>query len=529
MAIQRKLSDDELALVEIMTDPVWCGEFLRSTGDLSFPDNARDFAYRWYQRDLLTDTSTHISLCGGRAIGKCSPASARIYTYPYGYMSIRRLVVNAGLNKADYFVVYALDHKTKQLVQRKAKITYNGKEPVYRITTSSGHVFEGTDNHPVLTLSGYVPMNELQTGEHVAVATYLPHESEQRMFNWYELRMMGYYFGMRYPWAHNKLSVKYRKQLAELHQIAKFIDARLVKNNDGTYTLMRKKGPMKHYLYKFMNEMHVTHYRKTGVYSLHKYMKSECLEHNKIFLEALFSMYAEFTPITVKLKHAFHKFILDVQEFLLRFGIESKVTKTDSYSELELLDYNAYYNFFTKLDIPGVKVVDLKPPTYQDTESSLRYEQIAEKESIGSVETYAVQVEGLHNYISDNIYVHNSVVLEDRLVFEAMNAEQEFPDTREQVLSTANAAQMTPLLDHFIMRFNSPVLRGFLEKVNRSSGTIDFNIRDGVNYRMFTRIAGSRGETNVVGLHTPRIKVDEAQLYPIKAFIELGPKCWATY
>lgn len=502
MAIQRKLNDEELALIELLTDPVWCGEFLRSTGDLSFPDNARDFAYRWYQRDLLTDQSTHISLCGGRAIGKCSPMSARLYTYPYGYMSISGILKELSRDNIDYFTVYALDYKTKQIVQKKARWAYNAREPVYRVTTNSNHQVDGNAEHPILTMSGYIPIQDLQIGEHIAVATHLPHDSTQKMFNWYELRMMGYLFGFYRPYPQKKLPVKYGRQLAELKQIARYMGAYVKKNYDGTYSIMRKRGPLPHYMNRLYEEIHSTHYHKTGVLSLHKHIKAECLEHNKIFLEALFSMHGEFTPLTVIYRYKFRGLILDVQELLLRFGIESEVTKVHDGYELRLLDYNAYYNFFTQLDIPGVNVVNLKPPTFQESsEGYMRYEQIKSIENLGRKDTYAIQVDDLHNYISDNVYVHNSVVLEDRLVFEAVNAEQELPDTREQVLATANAAQMTPIFDHFIMRFNSPVLRGFMSKVNRSSGTIDFTIRDGVNYRMFTRIAGSRGEANMVSGH----------------------------
>ena len=83
MAIKEKLTDDELALIEVLEDPVWFAEFMRSTRDASGTKSSwpkKDFAYRWYQRDLMTDRNEYIVLTGGRAIGKCQPRNARLYT-----------------------------------------------------------------------------------------------------------------------------------------------------------------------------------------------------------------------------------------------------------------------------------------------------------------------------------------------------------------------------------------------------------------------------------------------------------------
>lgn len=82
MALKSKISDDELALLECLEDPIWAGELLRSTanGETSralWPK--QEFSYRWYQKDWLTDTSPYICVTAGRAVGKHLPLYAVMY------------------------------------------------------------------------------------------------------------------------------------------------------------------------------------------------------------------------------------------------------------------------------------------------------------------------------------------------------------------------------------------------------------------------------------------------------------------
>ena len=73
MGLKSKLDEDTLALLEVVEDPVFLSEFLRSTsnGEINKELHSKEpFKMRWYQKDLLTDKSRWLSVCGGRAIGK---------------------------------------------------------------------------------------------------------------------------------------------------------------------------------------------------------------------------------------------------------------------------------------------------------------------------------------------------------------------------------------------------------------------------------------------------------------------------
>ncbi|HTH20921.1 MAG TPA: hypothetical protein VL854_01775, partial [Nitrososphaeraceae archaeon] len=58
MAIKQKLDQDDIAMLEIIEDPIWLGEFLRSTDDGEIDKHLHPpekWSYRDYQRQFLSD------------------------------------------------------------------------------------------------------------------------------------------------------------------------------------------------------------------------------------------------------------------------------------------------------------------------------------------------------------------------------------------------------------------------------------------------------------------------------------------
>src|SRR5688572_23303143 len=141
MPIEQKLDEDDLALLEIIEDPVWFGEFLRSTSDGEVDEALhppRQWFYRDYQRQFLTDESEFILYTGGRAIGKCQPSTARIYTSD-GYRQISSLLPE------DSFIVYTLT-SDMTVEQRRAIVRFDGAKPVFQLRTETGYKVDATLN-----------------------------------------------------------------------------------------------------------------------------------------------------------------------------------------------------------------------------------------------------------------------------------------------------------------------------------------------------------------------------------------------
>ena len=118
MPLQKKIEEPELALLEIIEDPIWLNEFLRSTNNGDMNKNnwpSDEFKHRPYQKEILTDQNKHIVITGGRSIGKCQPLNSKIYTID-GFKSIRQL------EQKGSFITYAYTTEGK-FRQRRGVVT----------------------------------------------------------------------------------------------------------------------------------------------------------------------------------------------------------------------------------------------------------------------------------------------------------------------------------------------------------------------------------------------------------------------
>lgn len=67
MAISEKISQDDLILFEILKNPVLCGEFINNVDKVEWED---EFKYDLYQKEMLCDFNSYVSICTARSIGK---------------------------------------------------------------------------------------------------------------------------------------------------------------------------------------------------------------------------------------------------------------------------------------------------------------------------------------------------------------------------------------------------------------------------------------------------------------------------
>jgi intein/homing endonuclease len=539
MAITEKLSQEDLAFLEIVEDPVWFTEFLRSTndGDMN-TESHKQWKYRDYQKQFLTDLTTYKSLVGGRAIGKCQRGSDRIYVVDEGYVPIEELVYRTSC------YVYAIDHEMR-IQKAKAQVVLDNQSKIFEITTGSGYSIGVTGNHPLYTPEGWREAKEIQPGMQVAVINRLPFDNERSMFLWHELRLLGYlyFIGMR---PSTKITPAFQRIYDEIVAIAKVLPQRVITPIDqteiefvpyiGTY-----KSPM-----TTLNRQ--LQKRKFGYfYRLPELLKKESNSNIRVFLEGLLAQYGKFKVheirIPVKLlnppqklngrplwRSHFHaeKTARDLQELFLRFGIRFTIYGTKEDDNVELVtDHENAFNLLSTFTIPGVNVGKLKAPVGREKINSHLFFDTVVSNEIYSQQSpaYAVYVQNYNTYISENFLSHNTVLLEDQKIFEITNADKEFPDVQESVLVTANQAQLTPLLNKLITRYSSSrLLKDFLKgRVNKADGTMLFETERDRPFTMFFRIAGKTPEQNMVGLHVDRIDIDESQLFPPAAFTQLLP------
>lgn len=529
--LRAKLQDSEYALLEILEDPVWLNEFLRSTnqGDMNRSNwPPEEFSFRPYQKEILTDRSRHVVVTGGRAIGKCQPITARIFTNE-GYKTIHQLLQKPS------FITYGYS-TDGDFTQRRAYLRKDQWKKVWSVTTKTGFTLKATDVHPVLTPKGFILTGDLVIGDLVAVMNKLPTDHcVHDTMSWAELRILGYLAtGSIYIKPSAAIQPKYRKVDAELREIAEKLYLTYRKDATGRVFLERvKAGGVRHYINQLKIELGAFGKDYRRVFRL-DWLKTQKLENIRVFLEAAYAQHGDLTLDNVKIKLLNRRYVQDWQELLLYFGVKTRAYKLsehtteyhrfdvdDSEWVVETVDKSAAHVFWHELKIPGVSAsIKEKPPEVE----WYSWEPVVAKKLMSYQLTYSVHVYKDETYISENVVVHNSVILEDLLTYQILNSNIEFPRTPEQLLVTPNTNQLTPILDRMILKFTtSPLLKDFLNNnVNRSKGTLDFKY-GARQHRMYARIAGSKEANNLVGLHIPKVVGDEFQLFPMTAFNQLQP------
>lgn len=521
MALKERIDYDTLCFLEVCEDEIALGEWLRNTsnGEVNrelWP-KGEPFKYRSYQKEWLTDKSPYISVVAGRAVGKCQSLSARVYT-DRGYKTISELI------KLPSFTTYALDANGK-IVLRRAKAYFDKYDTLYELETESGKVIQTTKNHPYLTLEGWKKLKDMRVGEYVGVATRLPELHNAHAMQWHELRWFGYIALSENPGAETFQKMRFRKQVAEMRLIAKKFGA-VCQVEDRSVRFKRKPGQAflrnnASWLLLELGHSNLSANRLRRFYPQITELPNAALQ---VFLEALFSQYAHLDLTEVSITYPFRTALEQLQEMLLRFGIESRLDAVGDEYKLSLYDSRAIYRFYTTFKLPGVSVGTIPlPPPSNDTSEHLRFERVTRIQKLNrSYKVYAIYVYQDHNYISEDVYVHNSLVLEDKIVYEYVNPDIAYPVTKESLLATANQAQLNPILDRIITRFTTgKFLQSFLNNnVNKSQGVLKFPTSNAI----FTaRIAAGKGESNLVGLHVPKMKIDEAQLFSMPAYTQVLP------
>ncbi|HMQ12303.1 MAG TPA: DNA polymerase III subunit alpha, partial [Candidatus Competibacter phosphatis] len=66
------------------------------------------------------------------------------------------------------FFVHALDDAGKLRIRRVSDVVWNGRKPVFELTTALGKRITATANHPFRTLEGWTPLENLRIGDRIA-------------------------------------------------------------------------------------------------------------------------------------------------------------------------------------------------------------------------------------------------------------------------------------------------------------------------------------------------------------------------
>lgn len=147
-----------------MTDPVlWARAFIQFYNPITKQNEP--WIARWYQAEMMRDTSQFKAYLNGRRTGKCLPGWVRIPDPITGeYYKIKDLYKRKNAN------VITMHEDTGQLaIQTNCPVLFNGSKPVYRVTLANGQFIDATGNHPLYTLNGWKEIYDLKIDDIVAV------------------------------------------------------------------------------------------------------------------------------------------------------------------------------------------------------------------------------------------------------------------------------------------------------------------------------------------------------------------------
>jgi intein/homing endonuclease len=190
----------------------------------------------------------------------------------------------------------------------------------------------------------------------------------------------------------------------------------------------------------------------------------------------------------------------------------------ESGRETECTDNHPFFTINGWVELKNLKVGDyVAIPTnlsefgYKPVESDLRWVRVKNIVPTIIEQTYSIYVEKYHNYIQDNILVHNTEVLQLRILHDVISNKFKTGSANEVLLVTPNRAQLDPIFLRFIQLFRKhPLLKHFIDKNSINVSSHEIKLLNGSMIRC--RIVGQAGDSNVVGMHVPQIYVDESQL-----------------
>jgi len=401
-----------------------------------------------------------IILAARPSMGKCLGSRSSVYD---PYTGARRSIgdVVREIEHGGEPFVAALGRDLKLRAVRPTRAFRNGRRPIFRLTTRLGRTVEATANHPLLTIKGWRRLDELQPGSRIAVPRRLPRVTPPQTMPDEELVLLAALI------ADGSVSGRTPVFIAG-------IDSPVlgdVRDAAGAIGVELRRSPGRSYDYRLTAGRGTANpvtdlCRRHGIWGKHSHDKfvPEAIfgltdDNIKRFLSVLYGcdghIYAGERFAQVGYSTISHRLARDVQHLLLRFGIvaairklkrdvyegtdrtayEVRITGQDdmrrfvdeigacgkgerSWREVsELAGYPASHNWHVGTrglsrprlaQLAGVLEIDELEAL---ATSDIWWDEVVSIEPAGEDETFDIEVPELHNFVADDIVVHNSALV----------------------------------------------------------------------------------------------------------------------
>jgi replicative DNA helicase len=256
----------------------------------------------------------------------------------------------------------------------------DGVKPVYRVRTGLGRSIETTLTHPFLTPSGWRSLGSLKPGDQIALPRALRIFGAERMRDC-DVKLLAYLIAQQ----HNR----------PLHPAAQI---------DFRDAILESGGPL---------EIAPSAARQISLPgAIFKLNRPQLA----LFLNRLFAAGGHISQRGISYQAPSRKLARHVQHLLLRFGVIAGLKRARGSWLLEISDPESIERFSSEISICGqqdrlealLEAGGRRPPL--QTAGDILWDQITSIEPAGNKSVYDLTIPNTHNFVANDICVHNTAL-----------------------------------------------------------------------------------------------------------------------
>ena len=336
------------------------------------------------------------------------------------------------LAKSLGFTVCSLNINTKKIEPASVTNAFcTGVKPVFRLTTALGRTIDATANHKFLTINGWERLDQLEIGQTIAVPRRIDSKNEQTISN-EELALLGHLIGDGCTLPRHAIQytsprpiIYYSTSSKKLAYNVQSLLLRLAINSRVSQHSQKGKGK---------DQYHVT---ITGKYDVEKFAKliGTVGQYKQQELQIVSEYIASYVANTNRDIIPKDVWRLHAVPAMQQNGITTRQMQASlgiSYCGTGIYKQNISRDRATKL-AHAVKSETIAKLANSD----IYWDKVVSIEYQGERDVYDLTVPKHHNFIANNIIVHNSIEQDADLVIMLYRDEYYNPDTPDRGIAEA--------------------------------------------------------------------------------------------
>ena len=386
----------------------------------------------FYDLDAMTagfQPSDLVIIAARPSMGKCLSFDSEIALADGSIATIEE-IFKAG--KAD---LLTLCDDLKLRIVQPSNFVDDGIKPVFRVTTRLGRSIETTLSHPFLTRKGWTRLEQISVGDRIAIPRQIPIFGTRELRDC-EVKVMSLLASdgtlrrgqVNFTNFNPMLQKDFQEAVAELQ------GKEALKRAAGYDAYERQTGATVSPRPTWMGSNPMSDWRESvglpvngavteipsAAFTLPK--KQLALFLNRLFAASSRVSIDDDGDLQIAYVTSNEYMAKQIQHLLLRFGVLATLNRKVRFVErrkqsfqLDIIEPSAIQKFLNQIGIFGVE--ELKAPYCEiadddrDSVSDVYWDEVVSIDSIGSKQVYDLTIPDTHNFVSNDICVHNTALV----------------------------------------------------------------------------------------------------------------------